>query len=171
MRFPNRSQRSRTSIRLALALWAAAAWVPQADAAPRSVADLTATGVQVYRCQAGGDAAAHAQWTLVAPDAKLLDESGRPVGRHYAGPTWELDDGSKLVGEVVQRTDAPDPTAIPWLVLRVKASSGAGRLAAVQSIRREDTRGGKAPPGDCDPARQKDDLRVPYSATYRFFPG
>jgi FtsP/CotA-like multicopper oxidase with cupredoxin domain len=135
------------------------------------VVELTATGAQVYRCLPAADPPQRRQWSLVGPAADLFDANGHKVGRHYAGPTWELDDGSKVVGAVVKKEDGPDPTAIPWLVLQVKESSGSGRLAKVTSIRRVDTHGGKAPAGDCDPLREKDDLRVPYSATYRFYAG
>src|SRR5262249_19661944 len=54
---------------------------------------LMAEGVQIYECRAkAGDAAARPQWALVAPEATLTDNKGTPVGKHYAGPTWEAND-------------------------------------------------------------------------------
>ena len=40
-------------------------------------------GSQVYTCSEG-------HWTLKAPDAQLLDEHGKGIGKHFAGPTWQL---------------------------------------------------------------------------------
>jgi len=166
---------------LALLVWLTAparadmapeAAVPAALAAPAGQVRLlvvAATGVQVYRCQPGKDDPAHLQWTLVAPEADLFDESGHKVGRHYAGPTWELDDGSKIVGEVLARDKGPDAEAIPWLLLRVKESAAGGRLAKAASIQRIQTQGGKAPAGQCERTREPAELRVPYKAVYRFF--
>lgn len=52
-----------------------------------------AIGVQIYRWNG-------TSWDLVAPDATLYAESGYygKVARHYGGPTWESNSGSKVVG-------------------------------------------------------------------------
>jgi Protein of unknown function (DUF3455) len=55
------------------------------------------------------------------------------VGTHFASPTWKMDDGSVVVGEVIARADAPEPGAIQWLLLRAKALRGSGPLSAVLS--------------------------------------
>ena len=68
------------------------------------------------------------EWTLKAPEADLFDRAGRKIGTHYAGPTWESGDGSKVVGEVKGRDNGPDPSAIPWLLLAAKSNSGSGVL-------------------------------------------
>ena len=60
---------------------------------------LWADGVQIYECRKAADASFPA-WVFVAPDAKLVDAGGMPMGHHYAGPTWEAPDGSKVVGVV-----------------------------------------------------------------------
>src|SRR5215470_5702893 len=54
--------------------------------------EALATGVQVYECSRKGDSAY--EWVFKAPEAKLADRSGKPLGTHYAGPTWESTDGS-----------------------------------------------------------------------------
>src|ERR1039457_1492284 len=59
-----------------------------------------ATGVQIYECKNGKDNPMHFEWVFKAPEADLFDRSGKKVGRHYAGPTWESNDGSKVIGEV-----------------------------------------------------------------------
>jgi Protein of unknown function (DUF3455) len=104
---------------------------------------------------------------LEAPEAELFDQSGAKLGRHYAGPTWESADGSRVVGEVMQRSPVQD--AVPWLLLRVKSSEGAGPLANAKYIQRVDTIGGVAPSSGCDAARAGAKVRVDYSANYDFY--
>jgi hypothetical protein len=127
------------------------------------------TGVQIYECQASKADPAVFAWTLQAPDAQLHYEAGKKLGRHYAGPTWEAVDGSKVIAEVVAREDGPDATAIPWLLLRAKQTSGSGVFGAVQSIQRLHTKGGKAPPTGCAENYSGTEVRVAYSADYYFY--
>lgn len=128
-----------------------------------------ATGVQIYTCAAAADASRF-DWTLKAPEAQLFDAAGRTIGSHYAGPTWEAADGSKVVGTVKARVDAPDGDTIPWLLLAATSNSGPGVFAHVSNIQRIETHGGKVP-GDapCDATRQGSEHRVPYTATYVFY--
>jgi hypothetical protein len=140
----------------------------QAPADQVLVVTARAQGVQIYVCSAAppGDAW---HWTLQAPQADLLDAGGTRIGTHYAGPTWESVDGSRVVGEVVARDDGPDPEAVPWLLLRAKSVSGAGIFAKVQSIQRVFTVGGKAPATGCGAATPGATTRTPYAATYYFY--
>ena len=128
-----------------------------------------ATGVQIYECKAAKDNPAQFAWTLKAPEADLKDLSGKPVGKHYAGPTWEASDGSKVMGELVAKHDAPVTSAIPWLLLRAKSTSGNGIFSAIVSIQRLQTVGGTPPADGCDSSQAGKELRVPYSAVYRFY--
>ncbi len=132
-----------------------------------AVLHLKATGAQIYDCKASAQDAAKFEWALRAPDAELRDTTGGLIGKHYGGPTWEALDGSKVVGELRARADAPDPDAIPWLLLAAKSTAGSGRFAHVRNIQRIETVGGKAPPA-CGAADVGRTLRVPYSATYVF---
>jgi hypothetical protein len=125
-----------------------------------------AQGVQIYECQKTGDAIA---WKLTGPDAELLDEAGKHAGRHYVGPTWEANDGSKVVGELKERVDAPSPDAVQWLLLKAKSTEGQGTFAKVTSIQRVNTVGGKAPAAGCDAQNIGKSVRVPYQATYYFY--
>ena len=59
---------------------------------------VSAKGVQVYICTR--NPAGVTSWVLRGPDAQLFDQQNKPVGKHYAGPTWEGLDGGKVVGEV-----------------------------------------------------------------------
>jgi hypothetical protein len=126
---------------------------------------LRAEGVQVYECKAKGDGA---EWVLKGPDAELFDERGNKVGRHYAGPTWEDKDGSKVTAEKSAAVDAPGGTAVAWLLLKVKTHEGKGRLSGVTYIQRIDTRAG-LPPDKATRADVGKEVRVKYEATYVFF--
>jgi Protein of unknown function (DUF3455) len=126
-------------------------------------------GVQIYECQASKANPSSYAWMLKAPEAQLRYEAGKELGKHYAGPTWEANDGSKVVGDVVARVDAPVPTAIPWLLLRATQTSGNGVFSDVQSIQRLHTAGGKPPTTGCSIAYAGAETRVTYSADYYFY--
>jgi len=128
-----------------------------------------ATGVQIYDCKAAKDDPARFEWVFRAPEADLFDAAGKKIGKHYAGPTWESNDGSKAVGEVKARDDGPDVNAIPWLLLSAKSTSGVGVLGKTVSVQRVQTVGGKAPVGGCSQAQSGKEARVPYTATYYFY--
>ena len=115
------------------------------------------SGDQVYGCVNG-------RWVLKAPDAKLLNQEGSVIGRHFAGPMWQLNDGSWVKGRAVAKQSAPDATGVPWLLL--ESVGGTGRLEAVRFIQRTGTHGGNAPDGSCSQSAMR---RVPYTATYSFY--
>ncbi len=73
-------------------------------------------GVQIYTCTRKQDAWG---WQLKAPEATLLDSAGKPIGKHTAGPRWQLDDGSAVQGTLM--TTQPQKTAIPWLLLSARS--------------------------------------------------
>jgi hypothetical protein len=125
-------------------------------------------GVQIYACKdaAGGGGA---QWTLVAPDAKLLDAAGKVVGTHGAGPFWKSVDGSLVKGQVVAKNNAPGAGDVAWLLLKASAHEGEGLMSKVAFIRRTETHGGAAPATGCDAQHLNVELRVPYTATYTFY--
>ena len=137
---------------------------PSAGSAP--VLELVADGVQIYTCDAkeGG-----LGWSFKAPEANLFDKEGRQIGTHFAGPTWKIEDGSEVVGEVVAKADAPELRAIQWLLLRAKSHQGSGVLSPVAYIRRAETQGGLAPSTGCDTNHLSRQARIRYSATYQFF--
>ena len=126
-----------------------------------------ARGAQIYTCKARAAEPSAFEWVLKAPEAELFDESGAKIGRHYAGPTWQSADGSRVVGEVMQRS--PAQGTIPWLLLRARSNEGAGALASVKYVQRVDTVGGLAPSAGCDTAHEGTEARVSYSANYDFY--
>jgi hypothetical protein len=132
-----------------------------------------ARGVQIYRCDAAEGGAF--KWTFVAPEAQLFDgaSSQAAVGTHGAGPFWQSNDGSRVVGKVKARADAANAAAdIPWLLLTTTAEGPSGQMSPVKSVQRINTVGGQAPTLGCavagDAGKQ---ARVPYTADYVFFVG
>jgi hypothetical protein len=128
-----------------------------------------ADGVQIYQCLAQKDEPVRFSWTLKGPEAVLRNNTGKPSGRHYAGPTWEANDGSKVMGELVAKADAPTADSIPWLLLKAKSTAGHGVFSEITSIQRLRTHGGIAPEAGCDRSQAGQEVRVPYSALYRFY--
>src|SRR5215211_8055816 len=119
-----------------------------------------ALGVQIYRWNG-------TSWVFVAPSARLFADAEYhgEVGIHYAGPTWESHSGGKVVASRLESC-APDPTAIPWLLLQTVSNQGPGIFDRVTYIQRVNTAGGLPPttPGPYIGAEEE----VPYAAEYYF---
>src|SRR5262245_46979671 len=92
---------------------------PSAPATRRSSPVLVghAVGVQIYRCGAipGGY-----RWNPAGPRANVYADNGKLIMTHFAGPSWQANDGSTVVGTVEDRATV-DPTAIQWLRLAVSS--------------------------------------------------
>jgi hypothetical protein len=73
------------------------------------------------------------------------------------------------VGEVKANDPGPNSSAIPWLLLAAKSTSGTGVFAATKSVQRVATVGGLAPAEACSEAKVNQVARVPYSASYYFY--
>jgi len=123
-------------------------------------------GDQVYECRDAGGTYA---WTLKAPDARLLGTDGQVIGRHFAGPTWEAQDGSRVVGKMAASVASSDPHSIPWLLLNAVEHKGKGTMESVSSIQRLYTKGGRAPNEGCAAGHEGQETRVPYRAEYLFY--
>ena len=142
--------------------------IPGSLAAPSNqvlVRTLWADGVQIYECRKAADAS-FPDWALVAPEANLKDAGGTLLGHHYGGPTWEANDGSKVVGVVKAKADATSPHSIPWLLVETHSTGKPGLFAKVASIQRVATVGGGAPETGCGTATIGKQERVPYTAQY-----
>lgn len=133
----------------------------------RAVIQLRGTGTQVYVCVVAPSG--HA-WKFEAPDATLTDMRGVAEGHHFAGPSWQATDGSIVVGELLVSAPAPEPTSIPWLLLRARSHHGSGSFASVGYITRTRTEGGIPPANGCDAGHAGVEARVPYRAIYTLFP-
>lgn len=152
-------------VALILPLTAARAEMPAAIAAPGQtlVATVHAEGAQVYECKA--DAGGKLAWQFREPIATLMID-GKTVGRHYAGPNWEMADGSAIVAKVAGRAPGATGEDIPLLKLEVTEQRGRGQLSGVATVQRLNTKGGVAE-GSC--SRSGAFLSVPYSADYVFY--
>ena len=89
--------------------------------------------------------------------------------KHYGGPTWEALDGSKVIGTVKAKADAPKTSAIPWLLLQAKSNEGNGSLSKITYIQRVETIGGKVPNQVCNQASANTEARIDYAADYFFY--
>jgi hypothetical protein len=139
---------------------------PQCDslnvpAGNRVSAHVYALGVQIYRWNG-------TSWAFVGPDATLYADQGfnGQVGTHYVGPTWEAEDGSKVVADKFSDC-LPNRGAIPWLRLDATSSSPQGRFGGVTHVLRVNTIGGTAPA--TAGTFVGDEARVPYTAEYYFY--
>jgi hypothetical protein len=130
----------------------------EAPSGSRLLLEAKGDGAQIYTCT-------DSHWRLEAPDAKLLDARGQVIGRHFAGPTWRLNDGSEVKGKVIASQPAPDGKSIPWLLVGAVPGSGSGKFAEVAYTRRTETSGGAAPKEACTSG----ELPVPYTAKYSFY--
>jgi hypothetical protein len=125
-----------------------------------------AVGVQIYVATPSPADATQFVWTFKAPEAVLLDNEGEVIGIHYAGPTWESESASKVIGARVAGATV-DGTAIPWLLLRAASTEGPGILERTTFVQRVNTTGGLAPA--TPPTQAGQEARVPYTADYYFF--
>ena len=144
-----------------------AALAPCAPANASPAMQAVGKGVQIYTCQASGTGFG---WILKAPEAVLTDASGKTIGHHFAGPSWQAQDGSTVVGEPLVASPSPEAGSVAWVVLHAKSHAGAGMFADVAYIARTLTDGGAAPSTGCDAAHVSTEVREPYSAIYTFFP-
>jgi Protein of unknown function (DUF3455) len=142
---------------------------PPADS--KLVMKVPAVGVQIYRCTY---TEGKLGWAFVAPEADLFDERGKLIGKHGAGPFWEMFDGSKINGTVVQREDSSRSGAIVHLLLSTQSTGGAGAssgsIAKVKHLQRLNTLGGVAPLIGCAASSDADkQARIYYSADYYLY--
>jgi hypothetical protein len=135
---------------------------PIAAADKTVVTVVHAEGAQVYECLL--DASGRHSWQHREPIATLLKD-GKPIGQHYAGPSWEFNDGSVVTGKVVARAPGSAPTDIPLLKLQVTSQRKGSQLSTVTVIQRLNTKGG-ALDGPCSSPRAI--ASVPYTADYAF---
>ncbi len=126
-----------------------------------TILQLHAEGAQIYECKPGEGN--QLTWQFREPIATLF-LNGVTVGRHYAGPTWEIGGGA-VVGKAVGNAPGTGPKDIPWLKLEVSDRRGGGPLKDVTTVQRINTTGGSTQ-GKCGKAGTFH--AEPYSADYVF---
>jgi hypothetical protein len=124
-------------------------------------------------------------WTFFGPQATLFGVGDQQVTTHFLSPnpaesgtpraTWQHSGDTSTVwaAAIANSTDSSfvAPGAIPWLLLRVVGSEGAGgTLTATTYIQRVNTAGGIAPVTGCKSAKDtgKKSL-VTYTTDYVFY--
>lgn len=126
-----------------------------------------ANGVQIYAGVKNPTKPGQLVWSLKSPEAMLWNACGKLIGSHYQGPTWELEDGSMISGEVVKHASSPSKAAIPWLLVEAKGHEGRGQLQRVTYIQQVNTTGGLAP--SAPPTQVGQIMRSHYTAEYLFY--
>jgi len=119
-----------------------------------------AQGFQVYTWN-GTD------WGKAVPDATLFDADGNVVAKHFAGPTWQSNSGSKVVGTVVPPKVTVNTNSIEWLLLIAASAEGPGIFADTTYVHRVNTVGGLPPSAPGLVVGQV--APIPYTADYFFY--
>ncbi len=136
-----------------------------------------AVGTQDYVCLSTGwaSAAYGPQATLFNDDKEQILThflSAYPVGSDTFFPVWQDSRDTSIVwaSAVQDAKYTPDPTAIPWLLLKAvgKAAgpTGGNKMIVTTYIQRVNTTGGIIPTRTCAPG---DKALVPYTADYYFY--
>jgi hypothetical protein len=136
-----------------------------------------AVGTQGYVCLSTG-------WASPAygPQATLFNEENEQILTHFLRPnpeeantprpTWQdsRDTSTVWANPIPGASYTPDPTAIPWLLLKVvgraEGPTGGDRMSGTTFIQRVNTTGGLKPTGSCT---EGDKALVPYTADYYFY--
>ena len=141
----------------------------QVPAGHKVAMETVGTGLITYECRTKANMADAYEWAFVGPDAKLLDRSGKEVGKYFGPPaTWQSNDGSKITA--TQLAVAPaQPGAIPQQLVKANAAMGEGAMRGVAYIQRVATQGGVAPARACDAAALRSKETVKYQADYIFW--
>ena len=122
------------------------------------VLTVHAKGDQIYQCSLSSGVYS---WQVQAPDARLHDDNGQVVGKHYSGPIWEYKEGSRVVGRVINKIDVAPDSSISWLLVEVVAHKGNGLFTDVNFINRINTHGGLPPLSACDSNHLGSEKRCP----------
>jgi Protein of unknown function (DUF3455) len=122
-------------------------------------------GTVTYECRAKKEGNGF-EWAFVSPDAKLMDRSGKQIGRYYGPPaTWDANDGSKVTG--AQVAVAPSSSGnLPLQLVKANPATGSGSMVGVTFIQRVATKGGAAPTSPCDMGSAGKREVVNYQADY-----
>jgi hypothetical protein len=135
----------------------------------RVAMETVGKGEITYECRAKAGAAGQYEWVFVGPDAKLMDRSGKQVGKYFGPPaTWESMDGSKLTA--TQLAVAPNnASSIPHQLVKANPAMGSGAMTGVTYIQRVATVGGIAPAMPCAMGNMGSKQIVQYQADYIFY--
>ena len=141
----------------------------QVPAGNKVALETVGVGEITYQCSAKKDMAGQYEWVFVGPDARLLDRSGKQIGKYYGPPaTWEAMDGSRLTATQLAVSPAM-AGSIPLQLVKANPAMGAGAMQGVTYIQRVNTQGGVAPATACTAANLSAKQIVRYQADYIFY--
>ena len=141
----------------------------QVPAGHKVAMETVGVGEITYECRAEKAVDGPYAWVFAGPDAKLMDRSGKQVGKYFGPPaTWESMDGSKLTA--TQLAVAPgDKGNIPLQLVKANPAMGMGAMNGVTYIQRVKTMGGVAPTLPCGSNNMGAKQTVKYQADYIFW--
>jgi hypothetical protein len=141
----------------------------QVPAGHRVAMETVGAGDITYECRAKANMAGEYEWVFVGPDAKLMDRSGKQVGRYFGPPaTWENMDGSKVTATQVAVAPAA-AGSIPLQLVKANPAMGNGMMTGTTYIQRVATMGGVAPAAPCAAGNMGAKQVVQYKADYIFY--
>lgn len=141
----------------------------QVPAGHKVAMETVGMGQITYECRVKANMGSEFEWFFVGPDARLMDRSGRQVGRYYGPPaTWENLDGSKVTATQVAVAPAM-AGSIPYQLVKANPAMGNGMMTGTTYIQRVATRGGVAPAMACGAANTGARQIVQYHADYIFY--
>jgi hypothetical protein len=141
----------------------------QVPAGNKVAMETVGVGEITYECRAKAGAAGQYEWVFVGPDAKLMDRSGKQVGKYYGPPaTWENMDGSKVTATQVAVSPAA-AGSIPLQLVKANPAMGTGMMTGTTYIQRVATQGGVAPASACAAGNMGAKQIVKYQADYIFY--
>lgn len=128
------------------------------------------TGELAYECKAKANQADAYEWVFAGPTAVLYDKTSKAaVGKYYAGPTWEANDGSKVSGKQLGVSPSGNAASIPLQLVQAAPATGSGAMNGITFIQRMNTMGGVAPSDACGAANAGARKMVKYEADYLFY--
>ena len=141
----------------------------QVPAGNKVAMETVGVGEITYECRTKANVAGEYEWVFVGPDAKLMDRSGRQVGKYYGPPaTWENMDGSRVTATQVAVAPAI-AGSIPYQLVMANPATGTGMMSGTTYIQRVATRGGVAPSMACGASNMGTKQVVQYQADYIFY--
>ena len=142
----------------------------QVPAGNKVALELVGTGDVYYVCNPVGEATGKYAWVFVRPEAKLLDRSGKQVGRYFGPPaTWDYWAGSRVTGAQVATAPSGDANLPLQLVKADAATGSAGTFTGTTYIQRVNIQGGAMPTTVCDWINMRQSVAVKYQADYIFY--
>jgi hypothetical protein len=141
----------------------------QVPAGHQVALETVGKGDITYECRAKKDMAGQFEWVFVGPAAKLMDRSGKTIGRYFGPPaTWAANDGSAITGTQVAVAPA-SAGSIPLQLVKANAATSPGAMQGVSYIQRVATQGGVAPAKPCAEGSLNQREVVGYQADYVFW--